>query len=63
MASFFGFEIPLGVAGAGGISKGQETSTNQGQHTYTSSVKTITFIVRFNLDKTVKNYDVRQASY
>lgn len=67
MATFFG--IPL-VAGVGSTTDSAHASANaqsaqvgQGTGTVTRSVKTITFIIKFNEDKAVKDYAVRQASY
>ena len=63
MAGFFGLSVPLGV-GAGGVKSGNEgASAAQGRNSVTHSVKTLTFIVKFNPDRTVKDYSVRQASY
>jgi hypothetical protein len=61
MGAFFG--IPL-VAGVGGVkTKGKEDVQQEGKSTTTSSVRTFTFIIKFNADKTVKDYSVRQSSY
>lgn len=63
MAGFFGLSVPLGVGGAVGASRNEGATARQGSNSTTRSVKTITFIVKFNPDKTVKDYSVRQASY
>lgn len=63
MAGFFGLSIPAGAAGGGAASRDQTASGRQGTTSSSKSIKTITFIVRFNADKTVKDYSVRQASY
>ena len=63
MAYYFG--IPF-VADAGRVNSSEKDQSSQeghAQNSFTSSVKTITFIIRFNPDKTVKEYAVRQASY
>ena len=61
MAAFLG--IPF-VAGVGGVkSKGKEDLEQEGKSTVTSSVKTFTFIIKFNAAKTVKDYALRQSSY
>lgn len=63
MAGFFGLSVPLGVGAAGGAYRGQSANVAKGSNSATHSVKTITFIVKFNPDRTVKDYAVRQASY
>ncbi len=61
MAAYFG--IPF-ITGVGGVkSKGKEEIEQEGKSTVTSSVKTFTFIIKFNADKTVKDYSIRQSSY
>lgn len=61
MAGFFGIPLLGGVGSAKG--KEKEQSEQEGRSTVASSVKTITFIIKFNPDKTVKEYSVRQATY
>lgn len=63
MAGFFGIPLVAGVGGAKGSSNDQSAQISQGAGSVTRSVKTITFIIKFNPDKTVKDYAVRQASY
>ncbi len=63
MAGFFGIPLVAGVGGAKGSANDQSAQISQGAGTVTHSVKTITFIIKFNPDKTVKDYSVRQASY
>jgi len=63
MGAFFGIPLVAGVGGATTSSQSQSAQVSQGQDSVTSSIKTITFIVKFNADKTVKDYSVRQASY
>lgn len=54
----------LGGIGVGvGATKSSSGQTTQTSHSGSSSVKTLTFIIKFNPDKTVKDYSVRQASY
>jgi hypothetical protein len=58
-------EIPL-IAGVGqvkGSNKEESSHESRSQNAVTSSIKTITFIIKFNPDKTVKDYSVRQAAY
>ena len=63
MARFFGLDV-ASWEGSGGVgSQQRDTSDNQGSNTITRTIKTITFIVKFNQDSTVKDYAVRQASY
>lgn len=63
MAGFFGIPLVGGVAGASGSANAQAAQVSQSAGSTTRSVKTITFIIKFNQDKTVKDYSVRQASY
>lgn len=63
MAGFFGIPLVAGVGGAKGSANDQSAQINQDAGSVTRSVKTITFIIKFNPDKTVKDYAVRQASY
>ena len=63
MAGFFGLGIPTGAIGGGGTVHKEGSTTTSGQHSSSHSIRTITFIVKFNEDKTVKDYAVRQASY
>ena len=63
MAGFFGIPLVAGVGGAKGSANDQSAQISQGAGSVTRSVKTITFIIKFNPDKTVKDYAVRQASY
>ena len=63
MAGFLGIPLIAGVGGATGLANAQSAQVSQGAGTTTRSVKTITFIIKFNPDKTVKDYSVRQASY
>lgn len=50
----------FGVIG-GGSATGQSQSQSSGSTTY--STKNLTFIVKFNPDKTVKDYSVRQSTF
>lgn len=63
MAAFLGIPFIAGVGGAKESSKSQTDRTAQGANTVTRTSKTITFIIKFNEDKTVKDYAVRQANY
>jgi hypothetical protein len=63
MAAFLGIPLVAGVAGTSASANSQSAQVSQGTENVTSSVKTITFIIKFNPDKTVKDYAVRQASY
>lgn len=63
MAGFFGLPIPGIIGGGAAASRTEDASASQGNSFVSRSVKTITFIVKFNEDKTVKDYSVRQASY
>lgn len=63
MAGFFGIPLVAGVGGSKGSANDQSAQISQGAGSVTRSVKTITFIIKFNPDKTVKDYSVRQASY
>lgn len=63
MAVFFGIPLVAGVGSTTGSATTQSAQASQGTSTVTRSVKTITFIIKFNADKTVKDYAVRQASY
>jgi len=62
MALFFG--LPPVVGGGAASTSGKDAANvTQGTQQVTQSVKTITFIIKFNLDKTVRDYSVRQAVY
>lgn len=63
MAGFLGIPFLAGVGGAKSTENGQSAQVSQGAENITRSVKTITFIIKFNADKTVMDYAVRQASY
>lgn len=63
MAAYLGIPFVAGIAGATGTSKTQSAQVSQGTSNVTRSVKNITFIIKFNADKTVKDYSVRQSSY
>lgn len=63
MAGFFGIPLVAGFGSAKGAANEQSAQVRQGAGSITHSVKTITFIIKFNSDKTVKDYSVRQASY
>lgn len=67
MATFFGIPLVAGVGSTTGSANASATAQSaqvgQGSGTVTRSVKTITFIIKFNADKTVKDYAVRHASY
>jgi outer membrane protein assembly factor BamE (lipoprotein component of BamABCDE complex) len=63
MASFLGIPLVTGASSANAAAQSQSAQSSQGTSTLTRSVKTITFIIKFNEDKTVKDYAVRQASY
>ena len=62
MALFFG--LPPVVGGGAASTSGKDAANvTQGTQQVTQSVKTITFIIKFNLDKTVRDYSVHQAVY
>jgi len=65
MGAFFGIPLVGIGGGAMGSSKGQSAQSSHGTSTgtVTRSAKTITFIIKFNTNKTVKDYAVRQATY
>ena len=70
LAAFLGLPMFGGIGGVGGSASSsnsqsaqQSAQVGQGQSTVTRSVKTITFIIKFNQDKTVKDYAVRQSNY
>jgi hypothetical protein len=63
MAGFFGISFVAGFGSAKGSANDQSAQISHGAGSVTHSVKTITFIIKFNPDKTVKDYSVRQASY
>lgn len=67
MAAFFGIPLVAGVGRTTGSANtsatAQSAQVGQGTGTVTRSVKTITFIIKFNADKTVKDYAVRHANY
>lgn len=63
MAGFFGIPLVAGVGGSKGSANDQSAQVSQGAGSSTRSVKTITFVIKFNPDQTVKDYAVRQASY
>ncbi len=67
-AAFLGVAMPgipavLGGGAGASSSKSESAQVSQGASSVTHSVRTITFIIKFNPDKTVKDYAVRQASY
>jgi len=61
----FAFGIPLVGGFASAKAKGKEDTKTETESagTVTHSVKTITFIIKFNANKTVKDCAIRQASY
>ena len=63
MAYYFGIPLIGGVSRLNGSAKDQSNREGHTETDLTTSVKTITFIIKFNMDKTVKGYSVRQASY
>ena len=63
MEEFLGIPFIAGVGGANVSTQSQAAQVSQSQGSVTNSVKTITFIIKFNADKTVKDYAVRQSSY
>jgi hypothetical protein len=63
MAAFFGIPFVTGVGGAKGNTASESARVAQASNTVTRSSKTITFIVKFNDNKTVKDYAVRQSKY
>lgn len=63
MAAFLGIPLVAGVGGAKTTSSNESAQVSQSASSVTRSVRTITFILKFNADKTVKDYAVRQASY
>lgn len=62
MAAFLGIPF-VGVGGASSSRNSQTAQVSQAQNTVSRSVKTITFILKFNENKTVKDYAVRQSNY
>ena len=63
MAGFLGIPFIAGVAGGKTTAKGEAAQVSQDAGTVTRSGKTITFIIKFNADKTVKETAIRQAKY
>ncbi len=63
MAGFLGIPFIAGVGGGKATTQSQGTQETQGANTVTRSSKTITFIIKFNEDKTVKEYAIRQSKY
>jgi hypothetical protein len=63
MAAFFGIPLVAGVGGESVTARSQAAQVSQGASAVTHSVKTITFIIKFDKSKTVKDYAVRQSSY
>jgi len=63
MAEYFGIPFVAGIGGANASSQSQSAQVAQSQGTVTHSIRNITFIIKFNPDKTVKDYSVRQSSY
>lgn len=63
MASYFGISQPIdSVAGGVGV-RSRDAGVSQSRSSTSRSVRTITVVVKFNADKTVKDYTVRQSSY
>ena len=63
MAGFLGIPFITGVGGSKSKSDSQSAQVSQGTETTTRSSKTITFIIKFNPDKTVKETAIRQSKY
>jgi len=63
MAGYLGIPLFAGIAGAKAKGKEDTKTESESAGTVTHSVKTITFIIKFNADKTVKDYAVRQATF
>lgn len=63
MAGFFGIPLVAGFGLVKSTAQPRSAQVSQGTSTVTRSVKTITFIIKFNKNKTVQDYAVRQASY
>ena len=63
MAAFLGIPFLAGVGAVKETGSSQLADVSQGANNVTRSVKTITFIIKFGEDKTVKDYAVRQSSY
>lgn len=63
MAKYLGIPFIAGMGSANQHGKAESTGTYQNSGEVKSSSKTITFIIKFNEDKTVKDFAVRQASY
>ncbi len=63
MAEYLGIPFLAGVGGVNASTQSQSAQVSQAQGSVTNSVKNITFIIKFNPDKTVKDYAVRQSSY
>ncbi|MFZ2657755.1 MAG: hypothetical protein WAX69_22670 [Victivallales bacterium] len=63
MAGYLGIPAIAGVTGAKNTVDGQSAQVSQGTGKVERTAKTITFIIKFNPDKTVKDYAVRQSKY
>lgn len=63
MAAFLGIPFVAGVSGAKERAKTDSVGNTQNTGEVKSSSKTITFIIKFNENKTVRDFAVRQASY
>jgi len=63
MAGWLGIPFLGGVAGGKTTAKGEAAQVSQESGTVTRSGKTITFIIKFNADKTVKETAIHQAKY
>lgn len=63
MAAFLGIPLVAGVGGQSVTARSQAAQVSQGASAVTHSVKTITFILKFDKNKTVKDYAVRQSTY
>jgi hypothetical protein len=63
LAQFFGIPLVGGIGISDASEKEQSHHNSNAEETRTSSVKNLTFIIKFNPDKTVKEYSVRQASF
>ena len=63
MATYLGIPLIAGVGSSRSSAQHQSAQASQSAVNISRTVKTITFIIKFNEDKTVKDYSVRQSSY
>ena len=63
MGAYFGIPGFFGVGGSKAKTSGESATVTQGHQKTTVSGKVITFIIKFNPDKTIKETSIRQAKY